>query len=169
MKAFYVGDKVKFGTRGTVEYEVFSGGEDTTDVQSLKSGTNKYDVPNEKLVLVEGGAARHRAVAEAQAEQNKKFWAEADRISAEFDEAISEARDKKADETFSEVKPGDHRRTSYGRSILFALNALGKHVYGGTAKNKTRRARAKLAKKARRNARKAQHARFLEITNANQG
>lgn len=64
------------------------------------------------------------------------------------------------------VAPPKDEHTSYQKAILRALNVLGKHVYAGTAKNKTKRARAKLAKKARRNARKAKTARFLELSNA---
>lgn len=56
--------------------------------------------------------------------------------------------------------------TSYQKAILFALNRLGKHVYGGTVVSK--RNRRKVAKQARRNARRAGKARFLEISNAEQ-
>lgn len=48
----------------------------------------------------------------------------------------------------------DHRESSYGKAILRALNTLGKHVYSGTAKDKPKRKAKRMAKVARRQARK---------------
>lgn len=65
----------------------------------------------------------------------------------------------------SEEVKNDHRESSYGKAILFALNRLGKHVYAGTASNKPKRKIRKLAKVIRRNQRRSA-CRSLETTNA---
>lgn len=135
MSKFYPGDVVQFGPRGTVQYQVFNVGTDTVDIQSLKSGQNKYDVPNEKLSLIQGGQAQDRARQDA---------------------LVEELNLPVTDEgTFKDEN--DHRESSYGKAILRALNVLGKHVYSGTAKNRPARKAKKLAKVARRQTRKAKN------------
>lgn len=178
MSKFYSGDVVQFGTRGTVHYEVFFATEETANVQSLKSGQNKYEVPNEKLVLVEGGPARHAATAEklnptkVDAEELGKVtkeFVDATGLVAEVTQAEIQqntrtqrgtAEAKKASgnrrtQSEEEAAQIDHRKSSYGKAILRALNTLGKHVYSGTAKDKPARKAKRLAKAARRQTRKA--------------
>jgi hypothetical protein len=61
----------------------------------------------------------------------------------------------------TELNKNDHRESVYGRTILGALNRLGKHVYAGTGTSKRRNKAQKKAEKAkRRQARDARRAKY---------
>lgn len=154
---FRKGDTVKVGKRGSVEYTVYM--THPSGVVSVQSNnTGKFvEYPGEKLVLVQG--------VEDVAYEAGCSVEELNLPNTERESVTPEEAEKVLTGTVQSPKD---EHTSYQKTILGALNILGKHVYAGTAKNRTKRARAKLAKKARRNARKAKTARFVEISNAEQ-
>lgn len=149
-EVIHAGDIVKVGKRGTVKYEVKFADLRTDQMVSIQSqNTGRYSEKHaSELVLIEKAHAPLRTVEEIKTARGD--------VPVSDDTAQVEALGAKL----------DPRTSPYGKAILSALNVLGKHVYQGTAKNRTKRARAKLAKKARRNARRANTARFLEISNA---
>ncbi len=92
-------------------------------------------------------AATALILVESHPEVSENVIVQDERTSTER-EADEQAAKSREDEPVTE-------QTSYQKTILRALNVLGKHVYQGTAKNRPARKARKLAKAARRATRKA--------------
>lgn len=121
------GDVVRIG-KGKVLYTVLS------DVVTAEAHIESQNTGKAQTV----DASRLSLVASVQYAE----WAATGNLSGKPETLDNEEMEEPVKET-----------SAYAKAVLFALNKLGKHVYAGTAKPKRRVAR--LAKQARRNARKA--------------
>lgn len=146
-----VGDIVR-NVKGKVEYTVREVGTETITVESNNTG-RRSETPREKLVLIEAARVIPDVIRDPIMPVRESMF------SAEEEAAIM--RDVDVTDPEPEIT---EENTSYQKAILSALNRLGKHVYGGTVTSK--RNQRKVAKQARRNARRAKNARFLEISTA---
>lgn len=128
MTKFNIGDTVRIG-KGKVEYVVTRnvasdlGGDPY--IVSENTGKGKFEDP-EKLVLIEAGPVT--LALETEAEADAQAQAARDAIEAE---------------------KRKHQTSSYGRSILGALQSKA-HVFAGKVTNEKRRAKNRAAKASRK-------------------
>jgi len=143
MRDFRKGDQVRIGKSGKVDYTVFEN--QLTRVVFLQSNnTGKItEVDMERVVLV-------------QAVEDVAYEAGCDVSELNLPDQTPPGTEPVSDEAWGEgpdvaaPDKNDHRESTYGRTILGALNRLGKHVYTGTATTKRRNKTQKKAEKARR-------------------
>ena len=157
MRYYRKGDQVRIGKSGKVDYTVFL--DQLTRVVFLQSNnTGKVTlVDMERVVLVqavEDVSELNLPDVETTTGVNRPepLTGMAELIIPDQTPAGTEPVSDEAWGNGPDVEPdkNDHRESVYGRTILGALNRLGKHVYAGTATTKRRNKAQKKAEKARR-------------------
>ena len=163
MNEIKIGDTVRVGKSGKVQYQVI----DITDKGVyVSSGKSNRTVASENLTLVKSTPEPLTGMAEliipdqtpAGTEPvSDDAWGNGPDVELVRDpimpvrESMFSAEEEAAImRDVDEPDKNDHRESEYGRTILGALNRLGKHVYAGTATSKRRNKAQKKAEKAKR-------------------
>jgi hypothetical protein len=154
MNAIKIGDTVRVGKSGKVQYQVI----DITDKGVyVSSGKSNRTVASETLTLVKSAPEPLTGMAEliipdqtpAGTEPvSDEAWGNGPDVEPVRDPIMPVRESMFSD--VDEPDKNDHRESVYGRTILAALNRLGKHVYGGTVTTKRRNKTWKASEKARR-------------------
>ena len=132
MNEIKIGDTVRIGKSGKVQYQVIG---ITDKGVYVSSGKSNRTVASENLTLV-------KSAPDVEPVRDPIMPVRESMFSAEEEAAIMRDVD--------EPDKNDHRESEYGRTILGALNRLGKHVYGGTVTTKRQNKAQKKAEKAKR-------------------